>query len=274
MRHPVDVHVGDRVRFRRKLLGFSQTELAEALELSFQQIQKYEKGSNRVSASRLYQAASILDVPISFFFDDMPSGITGPERYLANVPLIDGETTKLIRAYSSVEDDQVRKSIRSLVKGLADGNTVDTKTIPAIAPGTSETVSLFVHFHNAGPVRISAELEPDSLIEDNARRTVAVIRDEVSVLSVEGSSDGGSRSFIVAALRARGGSGGGENFAVQSVPWIELPAQDLATFDVVILQNVPEITPAYILRLADTADRVSVPRGLMTPLLPGFLEDL
>lgn len=129
------------------------------------------------------------------------------------------------------------------VKGVADGNTVDTKIIPAIAPGASETVSLFVHFRNSGAVRISAELEPDALLEDNARRTVAVIRDEVSVLSVEGSSDGGSRSFITAALRARGGSGGGENFAVQSVPWIDLPAQDLATFDVVILQNVPEITP-------------------------------
>ena len=129
------------------------------------------------------------------------------------------------------------------VKGVADGNTVDTKIIPSIAPGASETVSLFVHFRNSGAVRMSAELEPDSLLEDNVRRTVAVIRDEVSVLSVEGSSDGGSRSFITAALRARGGSGGGENFAVQSVPWIDLPAQDLANFDVVILQNVPEITP-------------------------------
>jgi len=128
------------------------------------------------------------------------------------------------------------------VKGVADGNTVDTKIIPSIAPGESETVSLFVHFRNSGAVRMSAELEPDSLLEDNVRRTVAVIRDEVSVLSVEGSPDGG-QSFITAALRARGGSGGGENFAVQSVPWIDLPAQDLETFDVVILQNVPEITP-------------------------------
>lgn len=129
------------------------------------------------------------------------------------------------------------------VNGVADGNTVDTKTIPAIAPGTSETVSLFVHFRNSGAVRISAELEPDALLEDNVRRTVAVIRDEVSVLSVEGSSDSGSGSFITAALQARGGSGEGESFAVKSVPWIDLPAQDLSSFDVVILQNVPEITP-------------------------------
>lgn len=128
------------------------------------------------------------------------------------------------------------------VKGRADGITVDTKTIPAIAPGASETVSLFVHFRNAGPVRISAELEADSLLEDNTRRTVAIIRDKVSVLSVEGES-GGSGSFIAAALRARGGGSGKENLSVQSVPWIDLPSQDLANFDVVILQNVPDITP-------------------------------
>ena len=132
------------------------------------------------------------------------------------------------------------------VKGLADNITVDTKTIPAIAPGASETVSLFVHFRNAGPVRISAELEPDSLLVDNVRRTVAIIRDEVSVLSVEGSSGGavGSGGFLSAALRARGNDSGQENFAVQSVAWVDLPAQDLAGFDVVILQNVPDITPA------------------------------
>lgn len=128
------------------------------------------------------------------------------------------------------------------VKGLADDITVDTKTIPSIAPGASETVSLFVHFRNAGAVRISAELEPDSLLVDNTRRTVAIVRDEVSVLSVEGS--GASGGFIAAALRARGQAAAGEeNFAVQSVPWIDLPSQDLAGFDVVVLQDVPEITP-------------------------------
>jgi hypothetical protein len=132
------------------------------------------------------------------------------------------------------------------VKGLTNDITVDTKTIPAIAPGASETVSLFVHFRNAGPVRISAELEADALLEDNTRRTVAIIRDKVSVLSVEGES-GGSGSFIAAALRARGGGSGQENFSVQSVPWIDLPSQDLANFDVVILQNVPDITPEQAL---------------------------
>jgi hypothetical protein len=128
------------------------------------------------------------------------------------------------------------------VKGMADNVTVDTKTIPAIAPGASETVSLFVQFHNSGPIRISAGLDADPLLVDNVRRTVAYIRDEVAVLNVQGSS-GGSGALIAAALQARGDGAGQENFAVQSVPWTDLPTRDLSEFDVVILDNVPDITP-------------------------------
>ncbi len=131
------------------------------------------------------------------------------------------------------------------VRGRVNNITVDTKTIPAIAAGASETVSLFVHFHNPGPVRITAELDTDSLPVDNARRTVTIIRDRVSVLCVEGSSGGAHSSggFITTALRARGNTAGQENFVVQSVPWVDLPTQDLSRFDVVILENVPDITP-------------------------------
>lgn len=130
------------------------------------------------------------------------------------------------------------------VRGRVNNITVDTKTIPAIAAGASETVSLFVHFHNSGPVRITAELDTDSMLVDNARRTVAIIRDRVSVLCVDGSSGGAHSSggFITTALRARGNTAGQENFVVQSVPWVELPTQDLSRFDVVILENVPAIT--------------------------------
>ena len=70
--HPVDVHVGGRVRLRRKLLGMSQTDLGKALGVTFQQIQKNERGFNRIGASRLFQLSHILDVPLSYFFDDMP----------------------------------------------------------------------------------------------------------------------------------------------------------------------------------------------------------
>lgn len=128
------------------------------------------------------------------------------------------------------------------VRGRVNQITVDTKTIPAIAAGASETVSLFIHFHNPGPVRITAELDMDSLPVDNVRRTVAIIRDRVSVLCVEGSSGRSSSRFITTALRARGNTAGQENFVLQSVPWVDLPTQDLSRFDVVILQDVPAIT--------------------------------
>ncbi|MBT3202654.1 MAG: VWA domain-containing protein, partial [Phycisphaerales bacterium] len=132
------------------------------------------------------------------------------------------------------------------VKGMVNNNiNVDTKPIPIIAPGASETVSLFVTFRNPGPVRITAELDPDALEADNSRRAVAIIRDRVSVLVVDGSSGGADKSsgFITAALRARGHGGGQEDFTVQSAPWVSLPTQDLNSFDVVILADVPDITP-------------------------------
>ena len=73
--NPIDVHVGGRVRLRRTLLGMSQDKLAQALGLTFQQIQKYERGANRIGSSRLYHLSQILDVPVSFFFDDMPAEV-------------------------------------------------------------------------------------------------------------------------------------------------------------------------------------------------------
>src|SRR5215210_645465 len=74
---PIDVHVGGRVRLRRTLLGMSQEKLGEALGLTFQQVQKYERGVNRIGASRLFDLARVLDVPIGFFFDDMPDALGG-----------------------------------------------------------------------------------------------------------------------------------------------------------------------------------------------------
>src|SRR5215212_4959897 len=74
---PIDVHVGGRVRLRRTLMGMSQERLGEALGLTFQQVQKYERGVNRIGASRLFDLARVLDVPISFFFDDMPDSVGG-----------------------------------------------------------------------------------------------------------------------------------------------------------------------------------------------------
>jgi transcriptional regulator with XRE-family HTH domain len=85
---PIDVHVGARVRLRRTLLGMSQEKLGEAIGLTFQQVQKYERGANRIGASRLWHVSRVLDVPVSFFFDDMgdaaaarPSSTEAPPRY-------------------------------------------------------------------------------------------------------------------------------------------------------------------------------------------------
>ena len=166
---------------------------------------------------------------------------------ITNLELVSGVLRKgtIARYRATVRNCGTGPVANIRVRGRVNNITVDTKTIPAIAAGASETVSLFVHFHNPGPVRITAELDTDSLPVDNARRTVAIIRDRVSVLCVEGSSGGAHSSggFITTALRARGNTAGQENFVVQSVPWVDLPTQDLSRFDVVILENVPDITP-------------------------------
>ena len=126
--NPIDIHVGNRVRMRRMLVGMSQEKLGEALGLTFQQVQKYEKGANRVSASRLYQMSTTLGVPIQFFFDDMPvstqnnDGEGMAENGSAGM-LMDflnsSEGFQLGRAFSSIVDPVVRRRILDLVKSLA-----------------------------------------------------------------------------------------------------------------------------------------------------------
>ena len=127
------------------------------------------------------------------------------------------------------------------VQCRVDGVEIDRKMIPAIAPGASETVSLFVPFHNAGATRITAEVSGDALAADNVRRTVAVVRDRVSVLCVDGSSGDAGR-LVVAALLARADGVQSEDYVVRSVPWLSFPAEDLSKVDVVVFADVPEIT--------------------------------
>jgi transcriptional regulator with XRE-family HTH domain len=128
---PIDVHVGSRVRLRRTLLGMSQERLGEALGLTFQQVQKYERGVNRIGASRLFDLARVLDVPIGFFFDDMPeaagAGLTNARRALGFADQQDGfedealhrrETLELVRAYYRITDPAVRKRVFELIKSL------------------------------------------------------------------------------------------------------------------------------------------------------------
>ena len=126
---PVDVHVGSRLRVRRTLLGMSQTTLGDAIGLTFQQMQKYEKGTNRISSSRLYDLARVLDVPIAYFFDDMSSEVAAtspvvgggkakkPPSYELD-PMAKRETLELVRAYYKISDPQIRKRLCELTKAL------------------------------------------------------------------------------------------------------------------------------------------------------------
>jgi transcriptional regulator with XRE-family HTH domain len=130
---PIDVHVGSRIRLRRTLLGMSQERLGEALGLTFQQVQKYERGVNRVGASRLFDLSRVLDVPISFFFDDMPeslastygshatrrtTGFADVQDGFADDALNRRETLELVRAYYRITDPAVRKRVFDLIKSM------------------------------------------------------------------------------------------------------------------------------------------------------------
>ena len=137
--NPIDVHVGKRLRLRRTLLGMSQERLGELLGLTFQQVQKYERGVNRIGSSRLFELGQILDVPISFFFDDLPEGVSGMSVAVSGyatpglaeeratfdhedeaLPLDKRETLELVRAYYRIGDPAVRKRLFELAKALAN----------------------------------------------------------------------------------------------------------------------------------------------------------
>lgn len=111
MSHPVDVHVGKRIRHRRWMSGTTQQQLAERVGIKFQQIQKYETGMNRVSASRLWDIANVLEVPVSFFFEGMDSADAG-DGTAANMPadiMTDKEALELLRSYYAIPENQRRR---------------------------------------------------------------------------------------------------------------------------------------------------------------------
>ncbi len=135
---PVDGHVGTRVRLRRTMLGMSQEKLADALGITFQQVQKYERGTNRIGSSRLYELSKILDVPMQFFFDEMPAEIDATARggngsgvSSSGIPayepdtLAKRETLELVRAYYKIRHPKVRKKVFDLAKALARSEDSD-----------------------------------------------------------------------------------------------------------------------------------------------------
>jgi len=126
--NPIDVHVGSRVRLRRTMLGMSQEKLGESLGITFQQIQKYEKGTNRVGASRLQQIARVLSTPVSFFFEDAPGQPEGgpsgfaegdSTNYVVDF-LSSSEGLQLNRAFIKIKDPKVRRKIIEMVRALAN----------------------------------------------------------------------------------------------------------------------------------------------------------
>ncbi|WP_246158944.1 helix-turn-helix domain-containing protein [Reyranella soli] len=139
--HPVDLHVGTRIRQRRTLLAMTQSKLGDAVGLTFQQIQKYERGSNRIGSSRLYEFAKLLDVPVSYFFDEMPSnalsgrpmsgrgrkgfGEAGTPFEQEKDPLVKRETLELMRAYHKIRENRVRKRIFEMIKAVGAASHAD-----------------------------------------------------------------------------------------------------------------------------------------------------
>jgi transcriptional regulator with XRE-family HTH domain len=126
--NPIDIHVGSRVRLRRMMLGMSQEKLGESLGITFQQIQKYEKGTNRIGASRLQHISSVLAVPVSFFFEDAPGAPTPsaeggmsephPANYVTDF-LSSSEGVQLNKAFVRIKDQKIRRRIIDLVRAAA-----------------------------------------------------------------------------------------------------------------------------------------------------------
>ncbi len=124
----IDAHVGRRLRLRRTLLGMNQSALGHTVDITFQQIQKYENGKNRIGSSRLYQFSQILDVPVSFFFDEMPKELAGRPPGSSGDQVAVGEddqmlrreTLELVRAYYRISNPGNRKRAREFVKLISD----------------------------------------------------------------------------------------------------------------------------------------------------------
>lgn len=129
--NPIDTHVGSRVRLRRMLMGMSQERLGDSMGLTFQQVQKYEKGVNRIGASRLFQISKILDVPVQFFFEEAPNlpdagaapGMAEPESQTFIIEFLNSrEGLELNRAFSKINNAKIRKSVVDLVRALGATN--------------------------------------------------------------------------------------------------------------------------------------------------------
>lgn len=126
---PTDIYVGSRIRLRRNMLGFSQEKLGDKLGITFQQVQKYEKGTNRVGASRLQAISEIMDVPVAYFFEEPPSSNAIDGLAESDSTFMDfcssSEGVQMMRAFTNIRDPKVRRKIIDLAKALSEDNNAE-----------------------------------------------------------------------------------------------------------------------------------------------------
>lgn|SRR5690554_1370905 len=120
MSHPVDIHVGQRLKQLRILRSMTQTDVADGLNISFQQVQKYELGRNRISASKLFELSHILKVPPAYFFDGLENGVSEPQ-------MLDDEATKIASMLTRIKDDRLRGQIRSFITEIASSQPAESR---------------------------------------------------------------------------------------------------------------------------------------------------
>ena len=247
-------------------------------------------GRLRKTLKELDGVASVFVVPVSGTDDNLA---------VTELSLVSGTLRKgtIARYQATVRNYGANPVSDVAIQCRVDGVQIDNKRINLVQAGASETVSLFVPFHNAGATRITVEVTGDSLPIDNVRRAVAIVRERVSVLCVDGSSGDAGR-LIVSALLARTDGAEDNEYIVRSVPWLAFPKEDLEKVDVVVLANVPEITPEqaqqlsrYVrkgnglvwfpgdqIKIAEWNQRSAISRqtknALETPLLPAVIKQV
>ncbi len=208
----------------------------EVYVISDAQTQDWGRISNqqRGAFAGLGERANVFLIPV-------PGG--GNNLAVTGLDLISGELRKgTVARYRATVRNCGSNPVSDIeVRCRVDGVQIDSKRIPVIAPGASETVSLFVPFHNAGPTRITAEVSDDALPTDNVRHTVAVVRDRISVLCIDGSTGEAGR-LIMSALLARIDGAEDKDYVVRTVQWPSYPADTLEQADIAVFADVPEIT--------------------------------
>lgn len=227
----------------KELVDDLEAPRKEVYFISDMQARDWRESSARFqeALADLQEEADVTLVPVA----GVPANLAVTDFDLVSGVLRKGTTA---RYQATVKNLGTEPATNVEVQCRVEGGQIDTKTIPVIAAGASETVSLFVPFLNAGPTRITAEISGDLLATDNVRRVVAIVRDRVSVLCVDG-SDGNAGRLIVSALLARGDGGQDEDYIVRSVPWLSLPSENLSEVDVIVLADVPEVTSLQVEQL-------------------------